>query len=846
MNMRFLLFMLLVFPSIHSKGQTFSGFDKIEVKWNLKENGYQSDNAFLAEFVIINNHSERFPVEKLKLYFSYPRKVSSVLTDNIVFENLGGEFCRLDFSKLNRSLAPFDTIKVTYIASGKSMNLTDVPSGLYWASDQGVQQTYPVKSFSAEYIPKAEKKVLKLSPEVVFAKNQGLSHLPAEQLPFILPSPLNYQRRPGFYPLTAAATITSDQTFANEADMLNEELQKIFGKKLKLRTGNSTLPGIDMRRERGLSKEAYRININNRQIVLSASSPVGMFYAIQSLKMLIPPDVGAKKQHTTIAVPCVDVNDSPRFGYRSFMLDVARNFQTKEEIFKILDLLALYKLNTFHFHLTDDEGWRLEIPSLPELTEIGAKRGHTLTDKDLIQPSYGSGDRAEFPGTGFYTKADFIEILRYARARHIRVIPEIETPGHARAAIKAMYTRYRRFMERGNAQEAERYLLSDTLDQSVYTSVQGYRDNVMNMALPSTYAFIERVVDEVREMYKLAGATLTTIHLGGDEVPSGVWEKSPAVKQFMVNNSIGNYDDLWYSYLDRVSDILTTRGLYLSGWEEVAMRKTKLDGAPVSIANPDFVTHNFHAYVWNNVWGWGQEDLAYRLANAGYKVILAPVTNSYFDLAYEKDADEPGLYWGSFVDVDKPFYYNPLDHYKTAKEDTEGNALDTSIFNNKVRLTEYGGSNIIGMQCQIWSEKIRGAEQLEYMLLPKLIGFAERAWAKTPEWVTGNNPAAAEKAYQRDWNTFVNILGQKHLPRLDHYAGGFRYRIPTAGAKLLNGQVIANVQFPGFKIRYTTNGTEPDHRSSIYSGPVSSGGIIKFKVFNANGRAGRTVEINNN
>lgn len=846
MSMRFLLILLLVFSSIHSEGQTFSDFDKIEVKWNLKENGYQSDNAFLAEFVIINKHSEAFPLDKLKLYFSYPRKVNSVLSENIVFENLNGEFCRLDFSKLQKSLSPLDSIQVSYIASGKSKNITDAPSGLYWASDQGAKQTYPVKSFKIDHIPEAEKKALKLSPEIVFAKNQGLSPIPAEQLPLILPSPRTYQRRAGFYQLTAATTIASDEIFSSEADMLNEELRRLFGKRSRQGTRKSTMPGIDMRMISGLSEEAYQISINRQQIVLSASSSSGMFYAIQSLKMLMPPDAGAKQQHTTIAVPCVDVDDSPRFGYRSFMLDVARNFQTKEEIFKILDLLALYKLNTFHFHLTDDEGWRLEIPSLPELTEIGSKRGHTLNDSDQIQPSYGSGDMARFPGTGFYTKADFIKILRYAHARHIVVIPEIETPGHARAAIKAMYTRYRRFMEHGNRQEAERYLLNDTLDRSVYTSVQGYHDNVMNMALPSTYAFIERVVDDVREMYQMAGATLKTIHLGGDEVPQGVWERSPSVKQFMLENNISNYDDLWYGYLAKVSDILTKKGLYLSGWEEVAMRKTKLDGVPVSIANPDFVTHKFHAYVWNNVWGWGQEDLAYRLANAGYKVILAPVTNTYFDLAYEKDADEPGLYWGSFVDLDKPFYYNPFDHYKTAKEDTEGNALDTSIFNNKVRLTAYGASNIVGMQCQIWSEKIRGPEQLEYMLLPKLIGFAERAWAKTPDWATGDDPAAAEKAYQRDWNTFVNILAQKHLPRLDHYAGGFQYRIPSAGAKLVNGQVIANVQFPGFKIRYTTNGTEPDHRSSIYSGPIALRGIIKLKVFNANGRAGRTVEVNNN
>src|SRR5690606_27408533 len=146
----------------------------------------------------------------------------------------------------------------------------------------------------------------------------------------------------------------------------------------------------------------------------------------------------------------------------------------------------------------------------------------------------------------------------------------------------------------------------------------------------------------------------------------------------------------------------------------------------------------------------------------------------------------------------------------------KGNPIDTTIFKNKERLTDYGASNIVGLQSQIWSEKIKGPDQLEYMLLPKLLGFAERAWAKTPEWVTESDPEKAEEQYQKDWNSFVNTLGQRELMRLSKYAGGFNYRIPTAGAKIENGKVMANIQLPGFIIRYTTNGTEPSAKSKIY------------------------------
>ena len=180
------------------------------------------------------------------------------------------------------------------------------------------------------------------------------------------------------------------------------------------------------------------------------------------------------------------------------MLDVARNFQPKSEIFKVLDVMALYKLNVFHMHLTDDEGWRLEIPSIPELTEVGSKRGHTLDSKHFLPASHGSGGEVDNKtGTGFYSRADFIEILKYANKLHITVEPEIEAPGHARAAVKSMNARYDRLTTEGKKAEAEKYLLSDPGDKSVYSTAQYWTDNVIDVALPSTYNFVETIISEL-------------------------------------------------------------------------------------------------------------------------------------------------------------------------------------------------------------------------------------------------------------------------------------------------------------------------------------------------------------
>jgi hexosaminidase len=410
------------------------------------------------------------------------------------------------------------------------------------------------------------------------------------------------------------------------------------------------------------------------------------------------------------------------------------------------------------------------------------------------------------------------------------VIPEIEMPGHARAAIKSMQTR-------------TDYRLDDPQDRSVYESVQGYPDNVMNPALESTYGFIDKVVGELAAMHREAGAPLRHIHMGGDEVPRGVWVGSPAVQAYMQAHSLTNVDDLWFAFYGRIEQILKAQGLAPSGWEEIAVRRTQRDGRPVNIPNPGFAERGWRAYVWNNVAGWGAEDLAYRLANGGYDVVLSPVTNYYFDLAWNQNPDEIGLDWGGYSDMERPFEFIPFDYYRNTRVDRRGNPLPAGVFAGKDRLTDYGRSHIIGIQGNLWSETLGGDGRLEYMIVPKLFGLAERAWAPDPAWATEKDSVKADSLYRDDRSRLVNVVGKRELPRLDREMPGLNYRIPTPGLLIRGGAVYTSVELPGFTLRYTTDGSEPTASSPVVRGPIPLRGTIRVAAFNASGRKGYTASV---
>jgi hexosaminidase len=505
--------------------------------------------------------------------------------------------------------------------------------------------------------------------------------------------------------------------------------------------------------------------------------------------------------------------------------------------------MSLYKLNVFHFHLNDDEGWRLEIPGLPELTDVGAKRGFPFQSNTQLHPSYGSGtDGKKSQGSGFYSKADYVEILRYATERHIRVVPEIEAPGHARAAIKSMRQRHDKFRKAGNMQEAQRYLLQDPNDSSKYLSSQYFKDNVMDVALPSTYTFIEKVIDEIVIMYREAGAPLAAIHMAGDEVPHGSWEKSPTANAFMQSHpEVATTKDLWRYYFDRIKEICRQRGLAIYGWQELVMG-TQNPNSSAHTIDPEFLKDDVQVDAWWNLYG--NEDVPYKLANTGYKTVLTFFDHFYFDLSYQHSFDEPGDGWIGFLDIDKTYSFIPYDYYRGAATNIRGEPLAVDFFKGKEKLTDNGKKNIVGIQGALWGENLISSRLMEYLLMPRLLALAERAWAQDPEWSKEPNVSQSE-SYKRSWSIFANVLGKRELPKLDYYNGGFGYRIPTPGAVVIDGKVNANIQLPGFIIRYTVDGSQPSVKSKVYSAPIDNKGIIKISAFDSRGRSGKIITVFN-
>jgi hexosaminidase len=570
--------------------------------------------------------------------------------------------------------------------------------------------------------------------------------------------------------------------------------------------------------------EAYCLDIRPDTILVRGAGAHGVFNGIQTLAQLLDDDG---------SLPCGRVLDAPRFGYRGMMLDVARHFASVATVHRLLDCMARYKLNRLHLHLTDDEGWRLRIDALPELTDIGSKRGVAHDGRNL-PPSFGSGaDVDASAGTGCYGADDFIAILRYAHARHIEVIPEFNMPGHARAAVLAMRARHDRLRAQGDIEGAERYLLSDPYDASVYESVQLWRDNVICIALPSVDRFIDTVVAHVAALYREAGVPLKAIHTGGDEVPPGAWEGSPACCALMRERGWTHVGQLHADFIDRCRAILARHGLAFAGWEETAL--VYEDGGP-----------GFQVYAWNNAWGSGKEDVAYRLANAGYDVVLANAANLYFDLAYAKDSQEPGYYWAGFVETRHAFGFCPLDMIVSAAADPMGQAVPPERLAAMTRLTPQGRRRVNGLQGQLWGENARTRDRIEYLAAPRIVALAERAWAPDPGWCAIADAAARTAAMDDAWNEFANRLGQRELPRLDRAPLAYGYRLPPPGAVAIGRTVHANVALPGLALHYTLDGREPDAASPRYTAPVEAGpdaAVFKVATFDTRGRKSATVVI---
>ncbi len=838
---------LLCFPLcflVFSCSRENKNFDPsaVALRWKLVRNDYKDPGQFLASLTVRNTSDQKLPEKGWKLYFSlryHGHDLTSVSPD-FTIEHVSGDLFSVQPSGHFKGLGAGDSVALDYTGKKRVANFQDVPGGFFWVSDDAAQSAVSLLAPTV-YTDAGSEKLPATDAGAIYTSNSNIEDIPAGKLPLVFPTPAQYTPADESFSLDPSVVITGDREFETEGRYLSGELEKVIGSKLAIQNDDGGKPAIVLRKKK-LGPEAYHLKVSAEQILIEANDGRGIFYGIQSLKTMLPP-AAWKSPQPTIALSGADINDGPRFAFRAFMLDVARNFHSKEEILKVLELMSLYKLNVFHFHLSDDEGWRLEIPGLPELTEVGAKRGFPFDKNQQLHPSYKSGVASESPGTGYYTRADYIEIVRYAATRHIRVIPEIESPGHARAAIKAMEARYTKYAQQGFEGDATRYLLHDAGDQSVYLSNQYFRDNVMNVAMPSTYAFIEKVIDEIIQMHKEAGAPLTAIHMAGDEVPFGSWEKSPKVLAFLQDHpEIKSTRGLWGYYFEEMKALLRKKGLSIYGWQELVVG-TQTEGDGAHVINPSFVSDDLQVDAWWNMYG--NEDVPYKLANTGYKTVMTCFDHLYFDLAYRESFDEPGDAWVGYLDIDKIFAFIPFDYYRNFKTDVKGKAVPENYFDGKEKLTEKGRSNIVGIQGALWGENLVSSELMEYLLIPRLLALSERAWAPDPAWAREQNDAVAEKMFRDAWSQFVNVLGKRELPRLDYYQGGVSYRIPSPGAIVRDGNVTANIQLPGLAIRYTTDGTDPGPESNLYAGPLSGKTMVKLRAFDSRGRGSNTITIIN-
>lgn len=580
----------------------------------------------------------------------------------------------------------------------------------------------------------------------------------------VVPRPARVEARAdSFVPRRATAVVvpsTMDPRVRAAAGRVAERFRRVWRLPVPVVSPDGAPAGASIRLRLDSAveggEEAYRLSVDRDGVTLAAPAPAGLFYGLQTLDQLVPevaPDGGGAP-----AIAAVEIEDAPRFGYRGLHLDVGRHFFGVEFVKRYLDAMAAYKLNRFHWHLTEDQGWRLEIRRYPRLTAVGACRDETMVARNF-DPYLGDGERY----CGYYTQAEAREIVEYARQRFITVIPEIEMPGHAMAALAA-YPELA--CTPGPFEVGTRW----GVFEDIYCPSQ------------ATFDFLESVLTEVMEIFPGP-----YIHIGGDEAPKTRWEESPLAQRIIRREGLDGEAGLQSWFIGRIERFLDDHGRRLIGWDEI------LEGG---------IPPRATVMSWRGVAG------GIEAAEQGHDVIMTPVSHLYLDYYQGDPASEP-LAIGGFVPLERVYAFEPVPE----------------------ELGPEAASHVLGPQANVWTEYMRTAEHVEYMVFPRMFALAEVAWS----------PAAA-----RDWDYFLARLPAQiqRLVRL-----GLNYRLPDVRGigtdrLTLDDHVTVRLRapVPGGVIRYTLDGTEPTPASAAYRDPlhvrVDSGPVtVAARVFSG-GRAG--------
>lgn len=692
-----------------------------QVHWEVVDNyGSGRDTYYIQRLTITN------PKSLNKLCFNeFSRKMEAVNPADTIYEIVPGYYC-IESSRFAQADAP---VTVDIKTKGWIQSINYAPDGFHNVAADGSVTAVPHTRASLVVEPHRRNypgRDVMVYADSIYRFNQSLEN-PRDLTP--------YDIVPSFKKVTlTGGTYTHNRP--KEGRLIEHENNEFY--RITLPAGGAAL--------------------------VEAASPKALAMANFILdEMLLAPNGGT--------LPAAVIEDYPDFHYRGLMLDVARNFFSVPELKKLVRQMAKMRMNKLHFHVTDDEAWRLEIPGLPELTEIGARRGYTTDEHDfLVQLFAGDGNPETKEGTanGYITRDEFIDFIRYCDELGIAVIPEIESPGHARAAVKAMEARYRRTGD-------DFYRLREDGDTSAYTSAQAFHDNLMNPALPGPYRFMEKVFDEIISMYKDAGVELEAIHIGGDEVPEGAWDGSPSAQKMCAELGISGRHLTQGEFGRRIAKILKSKNIPMMGWQDVGVGYDDEFNAEVAP-----VTYGVNCWTASAI---PEQNKALRALRAGFPVVISNVDRFYMDMLYTHHPMELGLYWGGTVDEftslgGYPYNICPVD--STCK------------------------APIIGLQGQLFGETIRNNAIVESHLFPKSFGLAERAWNAEPTYA---NPE------------FNKVVYTRMLPALD--ADSVNYHLRAPGIITAGGKILMNAPYEGGEIRYTLDGSEPTEHSALYTGAVT-------------------------
>lgn len=489
----------------------------------------------------------------------------------------------------------------------------------------------------------------------------------------IIPQPVKIEPSIGYYELTSASTICFNNADGKRvAEMLIKGLNVPTGFSLKAKSGNigNIRFIINQKNNIELGKEGYILEVNSGGVTISANHQAGLLYGYYSLLQLLPKEIESKiQQKASWKIPFVKVTDYPRFTWRGVMLDVSRHFFSKEEVKKYIDQISRLKYNVLHWHLTDDNGWRIEIKSYPKLTSTGAWRVFRAGNWGGKRPIPQAGEEATYGG--FYTQEDIKEIVKYAEVKNVTIIPEIDVPGHCMAVIAA-------YPE-----------LSCTKDTNTFVSpgcnikektTDGSRvllyDNTLNPSDENVYVFLDKVFSEVASLFPSS-----YIHVGGDECYTGFWEKDPACIKLMETLNIDDPKKLQGYFLKRVEKIIKAKGKKIIGWDEILENNLSQDVAVMS---------------WRNMQG------GIEAAKTGHFVVMTPKKYAYLDFYQGDSTIEPPVY--NSLKVSKSYSFEPLPDDVEAKY-------------------------ILGGQANLWTEKVPTFRHVEYMTYPRAWALADVYWS---------------------------------------------------------------------------------------------------------------------